>query len=120
MARSSRSSSEPALTVDDFLRTVLRSRLIDREQLQDALRDVPRAQREDPFALAEHLIRAGKLSRFQASKLLKGTALGLVLGPYQILAPIGKGGMGTVYLCRDERNHQLLALKVLPPRRART
>jgi serine/threonine protein kinase len=43
----------------------------------------------------------------------------LVLGPFQVLAPIGKGGMGTVYLARDSRNGQLAALKVLSPRRAR-
>ncbi len=113
------SSSDATPTVDDFLRTVLRSGLLGRAELQAALRDVPRGQREDPSCLAEHLIHAGKLSRFQAAKLLKGTALGLVLGPYQVLAPIGKGGMSTVYLCRDERTQQLLALKVLPPRKAR-
>jgi serine/threonine protein kinase len=43
----------------------------------------------------------------------------LVLGPFQILAPIAKGGMGTVYLARDSRSDHLLALKILPPRRAR-
>src|SRR5205807_1968167 len=41
------------------------------------------------------------------------------LGPFQILAPIGRGGMGTVYLARDSRSGQLLALKVLPPKKAR-
>jgi serine/threonine protein kinase len=102
------------------LRTVLRSRLLDRAQLQEALRGVPPAQRQDPQALADYLVKAGKLSRFQAGKLLQGTALGLVLGPYQVLAPVGKGGMGAVYLARDERSGQLLALKVLPPRTART
>jgi serine/threonine protein kinase len=105
--------------VDDFLKTVLRSGLLDRAQLQQSLRTVPRAQRDDPQALANHLVKAGKLSRFQAGKLLKGTALGLVLGPFQVLAPLGKGGMGTVYLARDNRSGQLLALKVLPPRKAR-
>jgi serine/threonine protein kinase len=107
------------VTVDDFLRTVLRSRLLDRERLQEALRGVPRPQRGDARALADHLVRQGKLSRFQAHKLLKGTALGLLLGPYQILAPIGRGGMSTVYLARDSRGGQLLALKVLPPSKAR-
>ncbi len=60
-------------TVEGFLKTVLRSRLLDRAQLQDALRDVPKEQREDPHALAEHLVRKGKLSRFQAGKILRGT-----------------------------------------------
>src|SRR4051812_49245151 len=105
--------------VDEFLKTVIRSGLLDREQLQAALRGVPREQRDNSQALADHLVQAGKLTRFQARKLLQGTALGLVLGPFQVLAPIGKGGMGTVYLARDRRSEQLVALKVLPPRKAR-
>ena len=64
----------------------------------------PPAGRADPPALADHLIRLGKLSRFQAHKLLRGTSLGLQLGPYQIQTPIGRGGMGTVYLALDTRN----------------
>jgi serine/threonine protein kinase len=115
------SSSEAirAPSVDGFLRAILRSGLLNRDQLQAALKDVPREQRDDAQALADHLIRTGKLSRFQASKLLKGMGLGLVLGPFQLLTPIGRGGMGTVFLARDARTRQLVALKVLPPRRAR-
>ena len=63
-------------------------------------------------------MRTGRLSRYQAQKLLKGRCLGLLLGPYQVLAPIGKGGMGVVYLARDQRDGQLAALKVLSPRKA--
>src|SRR5205085_5448523 len=99
-------------TVDDFLRSVLRSGLLDRDGLQAALRGVPRERRDDPQALADHLIRTGHLSRFQARKLLKGAALGLMLGPFQVLAPVGRGGMGTVYLARDSRTNGLAALKV--------
>ena len=36
------------------------------------------------------------------------------LGPYEILAPIGKGGMGEVYRARDTRLHRDVAIKVLP------
>ncbi len=106
-------------SVDAFLRLVLRSGLLDRAQLQGALRNLPLEGRDRTDAVAEHLVRAGKLSRFQARKLLRGTCLGLVLGPFQVLAPIGRGGMGTVYLARDQRSGQLLALKVLPPKRAK-
>jgi serine/threonine protein kinase len=105
--------------VDTFLKTILRSGLLDGDQIKAAYKSVPREQRQDPEILAEQFVKAGKLSRFQAGKLLAGSAMGLVLGPYQVLAPIGRGGMGTVYLACDKRDSRLLALKVLPPKRAR-
>jgi serine/threonine protein kinase len=112
-------SATDAPTVEGFLKTVLKSRLLDRAQLQEALRDVPKGQREDARALADHLIRKGKLSRFQAGKLLGGSGKGLLLEHYQVLAPIGRGGMSTVYLARDERSGELVALKMLTPSRWR-
>jgi Tol biopolymer transport system component len=39
---------------------------------------------------------------------------GFKLGPYEILAPIGAGGMGEVYRARDERLKRDVAVKVLP------
>src|SRR6266567_832012 len=39
---------------------------------------------------------------------------GTRLGPYEILAPIGAGGMGEVYSARDTRLDRNVAIKVLP------
>jgi len=40
--------------------------------------------------------------------------LGTKLGPYEIIAPIGAGGMGEVYRARDTRLDREVAIKVLP------
>ena len=42
--------------------------------------------------------------------LLAGTKL----GPYEIIAPIGAGGMGEVYKATDTRLDRVVAIKVLP------
>ena len=76
--------------VDAFVRTILRSGLLPREQLQAALRAVPADARADVRQIAEHLIREGRLTRFQAQKLLQGVSIGLVIGPYQLEAVLGQ------------------------------
>ena len=52
------------------------------------------------------------MSRHSATRFAPGTRL----GAYEIVGPLGTGGMGEVYLGRDTRLDREVALKVLPSR----
>ena len=49
-----------------------------------------------------------------------GIPPGARLGAYEIVSPLGTGGMGEVYRARDTRLDRTVAIKVLSPRTPRT
>jgi eukaryotic-like serine/threonine-protein kinase len=110
------------VTRETFLELVARSRLLPAATIRGMAARFPTAIARE---LAEELVRTGGLTQFQSSKLLHGRWQGLMVGWYRVLAPLGRGGMGTVFLARDTRLANdlgasvLVALKVLPPRIAR-
>ncbi len=41
-------------------------------------------------------------------------SVGTRVGPYEVISPLGAGGMGEVYRARDPRLQRDVAIKVLP------
>ena len=74
----------------------------------------PALRREVESLIAAH---ERDQTSFQAQPAFqpKGLAIGSRLGPYEILARIGAGGMGDVYQASDTKLGRSVAIKVLPP-----
>jgi serine/threonine protein kinase len=102
----------------DLLR---RSNLVDEAKLTSFLDKATlehgEAALEDQNKLAELMIEAGLLTKWQADKLLAGKHKGFRLGKYKLLGQIGKGGMSSVYLAEHELMRRRVAIKVLPQNR---
>lgn len=105
------------LRLEEFEANVLRSGLVPEDALARARGGVVAHADDAAIQLARRLIQDRHLTTFQARKLLSGKTSGFILGGYRLLRQLGEGGMGKVYLARNDRGDRV-AVKVLPPRRA--
>ncbi len=104
-------------SIEAFVQALQRSGLLNEAELDTHCAALPKTI-GDADRLAEYWTSSGVLTHFQATTLRRGIWQGLVLGPYHILAPVGRGGVSTVYLAADRHKNRLVALKVLPKRKA--
>ncbi|HVX12283.1 MAG TPA: bifunctional serine/threonine-protein kinase/formylglycine-generating enzyme family protein [Pirellulales bacterium] len=108
-----------ALALRRYRKALYASRLIEPAELDAFERALPRDSRPaTPTALAEALVAAGKLTRFQAAEIAAGRTTGLVLGNYVLLDRIGAGGMGQVFKAWHRHMQRTVALKTLPDQAA--
>lgn len=99
------------LSLDEFCQRLIDSELMDEETVE-GLRQ--RISADDARSFAHQLISDKKLTRFQATVLLEGRDIPLVLDRYILLGEIGKGGMGAVYKALHQQMDRVVALKILP------
>ncbi|MBX7074860.1 MAG: protein kinase [Pirellulales bacterium] len=108
----------PKVKADSFIDLLGRSGLVDHEQITAALEEVARRSNQqkpdDSQVIADYLIEANLVTRWQAQKLLEGRHSGFFLSKYKLLDHIGTGGMSTVYLAEHLMMHRRVAIKVLP------
>lgn len=101
-------------TVLEFLNALERSQLLHPKNLRQIVDQVERGPADLTVeGLANSLLKARLLSRFQAQQVLKGRTKDFYLGQYKVIEVLGRGGMGTVYLAEQTTQRRLVALKVV-------
>ncbi|MGL4550110.1 MAG: serine/threonine-protein kinase [Gemmataceae bacterium] len=97
--------------LNSLLELVRRSGLVDAGRLNSLLSagTLP----ADLDAALAAMVKAGLLTPFHTRHLREGKSRGFLLGPYRVLRPLGRGGMGLVYLAEQTSINRRVAVKVL-------
>ncbi|MFL5340681.1 MAG: WD40 repeat domain-containing serine/threonine protein kinase [Gemmataceae bacterium] len=96
----------------ELAETLLRTELLSRAPVVKVA-ELLAGLSDDPQELAYALVQRGWLSSYQAEQALEGKTEKLVMGGYQLLVPLGAGGMGQVFKARQTRLNRIVALKLI-------
>lgn len=96
-----------------FLDHLGHSRLMTADQIAGVLAELKLEQETDPLVVAKKFVAAGHLTRLQGTRLLEGRHRGFFIDHYRIDEILGSGGMGWVYIAKDLRTNEDVALKML-------
>ena len=101
------------IATDQFLTWLNRSGLVSREAAETAIWRLNLREEQDAVRVAKAMIHEGMLTRFQAECVLRGKTRGLTIDGYQLLYPLGAGGMGCVYAAVEVDTGWQVAIKVV-------
>lgn len=107
------------LTVNSFLKVLQQSRLLPDGEVAGLMQkcSADSVNVKDAAKVADWLVDHGKVTRWQADKLLQGKHKGYFVGKYLLKDLIGRGGMSSVFLARHTGLGTDVAVKVLPQKK---
>lgn len=101
-------------SLQQFVRNLSRSSLMSSAEVTAFLDGrSPESCPQEAELLAEELVAAKKLTRYQATAVLQGKTKGLVFDEYTVLEKLGEGGMGIVFKAQHRRMKRIVAIKML-------
>lgn len=107
------STTTVSLSAEEFLALLDRSKLVRPKRAAEIIGQLDLPKHSTAQEIAQALVSQRVLTRYQANRLLTGRYRGYFYNQYMVLDIIGAGGMGWVYLARDQESRELVALKVL-------
>jgi serine/threonine-protein kinase len=103
-----------AVKLEQFVAHLTQSGLLTAAQITSFQDSLPTDKRpKDGEALARELVRADKLTKYQAQAVYQGKPKGLVFGEYVVLDKLGQGGMGVVLKAQHRRMDRIVAVKMI-------
>lgn len=104
------------LSLEQFVRRLNESGLLTAADVEAFVASLTASEQPaDGQELARRLVKAKKLTAYQAQEVYKGEGKSLVIGNYVLLDKLGQGGMGMVLKAEHKRMKRVVALKVLSP-----
>jgi formylglycine-generating enzyme required for sulfatase activity/serine/threonine protein kinase len=100
--------------LEQFVQHVMQSGLLTAAEISSYYQSLPPENRpQDAQSLARALVKANKLTKYQAESVYQGKVQGLAFGDYRVLDKLGEGGMGVVLKAQHQRMDRTVAVKMI-------
>ncbi|HEV3021815.1 MAG TPA: serine/threonine-protein kinase, partial [Pirellulales bacterium] len=105
-----------SLSLEEFVRDLSASQLLSADEVRAVEAALPPERRpRDAQELAKELVKAGRLTKYQAANAVQGKAKNLVFDDYVVLDTWPAGGSSQLYQAEHRRMKRRVALRLLSP-----